>query len=30
MIGSALLYPQAMSERQLKPVEDCLAKGVKG
>jgi hypothetical protein len=29
-IGNALLYPQGMSDRHLKQVEDCLAKGVQG
>lgn len=30
VIGSALLYPQQMPDAQLKPIEKCLAQGVKG
>lgn len=30
VVGSALLYPQGMSDQQLKPIEDCLSQGVKG
>jgi hypothetical protein len=30
VIGSALLYPNQVSERRLKQIEDCLAVGVKG
>jgi hypothetical protein len=30
VIGSALLYPDAASDRLLKTVEDCLAEGVTG
>jgi hypothetical protein len=30
VIGNALLYPQGMSEKHLKKVEDCLAQGVQG
>jgi hypothetical protein len=30
VIGSALLFPQAMSDQHLKQVETCLAKGVTG
>ncbi len=30
VIGSALLFPQAMSDRSLKKIEDCLAQDVLG
>jgi hypothetical protein len=30
VIGSALLFPHAMSDQELKPVENCLAQGVNG
>jgi len=30
VIGSAVLFPDAMSDPELKPIEDCLAQGVSG
>ena len=30
VIGSALLYPNQASDRELKVIEDCLAEGVSG
>jgi hypothetical protein len=30
VIGSALLYPHQASDSELRQIEDCLAKGVKG
>ena len=30
VIGSALLYPNQASDRELKKIEDCLTKGVTG
>lgn len=30
VIGSALLYPNAASDAELKVIEDCLAEGVSG
>ncbi len=30
VIGSALLFPNAMSDQELKPIEGCLAQGVSG
>lgn len=30
VISSALLYPNAASDQELKPIEDCLTKGISG